>query len=355
MAPSPSLPLSLPNANDYDTELLVAMVLSKSRRYQDVYLSYKTINSRATVEGFDRQLAILIRFQWVRVSKGEAEQLYLYFTAEGWCVSLIAGFEQLNYASHSRLSQVINEPGAHYARFCAFWLHPYLTDLVYDDDLLEQSVNNNFALICQSRMLWQIPVNKTLRHSARSYYLQTWPDIVLSTDAAPLVCFTKGNIDRRDVAIDFVLDRALFDPQITMLNFLTEPLDGQYLKHRQRYEKGRTSNVVSFTHLLDLFILQHIDPSKCAAEIESFHARLAGEYALSWRKLLGYLSFDDVAVWEVFEDIPRWLDSFGCSVINRSPAKFKSGGKRGGAKVARSNSVIAPTRLSIVWLKRIVH
>lgn len=298
------------------TNALLAIVLSVSRRRSDVYLSYVNLTSKnESILEFNQVISELHSLGLVRLVNGEGEG-FIHFSAQGLSFSIVA-CEQESYRVERRIELAVRAPGAHYARFIAsgFSRNHYYS-LQTNSELKEQSVNDGLLLLSQSSLLWRLVQTVEVATGYGDYFLQTWLDLIAGAHCASVYQSLNAalpNHVKARLPVHVVGDAPLFSNKPKDAAHFLSKLDVGYLETRtQRFSINHNTRP-SLSSLIDLFIVRNLQPEKASELVAQYQALpLAERYALgfySWERELQYLLMSDDELAELFFDANMWLES----------------------------------------------
>ncbi len=300
---------TLPEDYQNYTQLLAALILSSTREYYDVHYAFQQINRVASDDEFDRQVMQLVKWKWLRLTSTSDEH-QIQFTADGWSVALVVTHSILQESYQDEIYECADEPEGGYARFWAYWLKPSALEYV-NSEWIDLSVRKNFALLCKSTLLWELPMTYYLRNQLSPLLYAIWPGMVAGSKAQYKVAGQQDRTVENSTLIDIYSDVALFLPDDGGGNALfMQPLDHDYLARRQQLLMSRDKAYASFCQVLDLYILALLDPMQAQQVKQQFNLRNSDEYTDSkWLELLEGVNNDLATLEGRFQSIDEWLPS----------------------------------------------
>jgi superfamily II DNA or RNA helicase len=309
---TPPLTLAL---NHSQVDLLLSLLLSVSRRQSDAYLSYVnfTSNSSSRLE-FEQVINELIAFKLVRMVN-ENGKSFVYFTADGLNYAILECDRNLSRV-RPYLSALTLVPGAHYARLVTFGLAGNHYDEPHiDDDLMEQSINDGLYLLCKSTLLWENASSTNVVVGFGDYYLTTWYSLVSMMDASTYRALndTLSSSVKAKMPVHFVADAPLFSNKPKDAAHFLQVLDIRYLDRRSsRFSLSHHSRM-SFSALIDLFIVQNLEPERVPALVAQYEALSSVQsYSLGfypWKRALDDLLMTEDDLVKLFLNADMWLSA----------------------------------------------
>ena len=295
--------------------LVLAIVLSVSRRQSDAYLSYVNLTGKSDCKGefhaaknelLDRQL----------ICRVNREEDYLYFTADGLCCAVLACADH-TYTVQRLMSSSLSAPEGHYARFIASGIDSYFYyNESVSDDLMEQSVNDNLALMSRSNLLWLQVLNSDVVKGYSDYFAATW--LTLMTSATNAQTFTSINTMvsshiKASMPVQIVADLPLFSENHQAASHFVGRLDESYLSIREKLFEIKPNTRLSFSRLIDLFVLQNVQPALVDDLIEQYQALDSFTFSFlgfyHWQKEFVYLQMSDDELVDRYYDAGMWMKS----------------------------------------------
>ncbi|MBB1465195.1 DEAD/DEAH box helicase [Vibrio sp. SG41-7] len=301
--------------SDLQVNVLLAIVLSVSRRQSDAYLSYVNLTSKnESVLEFNQIKSELRSLGLIRIVNDKGEG-FIYFTPEGLSFAIVA-CEQESYRVHRRIELAVRSSGAHYARFIASGFTQYCHRYQTNDELMEQSINDGLHLLSKSSLLWLLTPPSEVVIGYGDYFLQTWLSLIASAHSAKTYQSLNAALPshvKAKIPVHFVADAPLFSNKpIDAAHFLRK-LDVGYLEARTHRFSVNHNTRLSFSSLIDLFILKNLQPELAGELMEQYQSlTLIQRYVLGfypWGKEFDYLSMSDDRLVELFFDANMWLES----------------------------------------------
>lgn len=299
---------------DGQIDFLAAIIVSPSRKAEDLYLSYLNYVGEQRAGRFAALCDQCLQAGWIRTNTHQ-EKTFIHLTADGWCFALLAAQNTSQIRLNQGLRNTVRVPEAHYARLYAAWFAPHYLWSV-DTELLEQSVNDGFYLMSQSDQLWYLANTADLVKGAGDYFLATYLRMSLAA-TTPATYKTLhsliSNVAKRALPIQLSQDAGLFSHNPSQAQHFLAPLDEHYLARRELLFPLTPRTKLSLSYLIDLFIIQCLRPELLQNRLEQLEQlELASDYSLGffhWQKVFNYLQLSEDTLVSRFYDAPMWLES----------------------------------------------
>lgn len=298
------------------TNFLLAIVLSGSPRQSDIYLTYLALakKSEALLE-FNQLNDELQTLQLVDDFQDDND--YLYLTSEGLSFAILA-CQYEYHRIHRLLGSVSKKIDATYARFIFFGLHhrQYVRSAI-DDKLLNESIIDGFNLLSETHLLWHLVDKREVVVGYGDYFFFSWLSLISSATSEQKFQTLNSTLSRdvkSQLPVHVVADLPLFSDKPQVANHFLNKLDISYLNYREEVFAINNNVRLSFSRLIDLFIVQNIQPQLVETIISQYRElKSVQDYPLGfswWNKELDYLLIDDVELIEMFYDADSWISSF---------------------------------------------